>query len=73
MCLKVDGAHVHNVDWILLFQWSIWNEASVHGNEIAEVRHGSYSQDDRALLEVCKIFLGKLLGQLKELFVDVRM
>jgi hypothetical protein len=42
-CLEIDGAHVHNMNWILLFKWRVGNQASVHSNNLAEVRHGAYT------------------------------
>lgn len=46
--LEVDGAHVHDVHWVLVFERCVGDEAGVHGDEGAEVRDGADAQDDGA-------------------------
>jgi hypothetical protein len=42
-CLEIDCAHVHNMNGILLFKWRVGDQASVHSNNLTEVRYGAYA------------------------------
>lgn len=37
-CLQINRAHVHHVNWVLVFQRDVRHEAGVHGDEGAEIR-----------------------------------
>lgn len=42
-CLEVNGAHVHDVEGILLFERNVGNKAGVDDRKFAEVRYVSYT------------------------------
>jgi hypothetical protein len=71
--LEVDGAHVHNMDWVLFFERRVWYETGVYGDQVTEVRHAAYPENDRALLQVHKVLLRKLLSELEEFLIDMRV
>ena len=68
---EVDGAHVHDVEGVLVLERYIGYEAGVDGDEGAEVGDVADAEDDGAMLHVGDFFFGELFGKRAELVVAV--
>jgi hypothetical protein len=53
----------------LLFEGCVGYEASVDGDQVAEVGDVADAQDDGALLEEGEVFAGEFFGEFEEFFV----